>query len=48
MAIEIKITCDECGRTIQWDDVTYCFECMEKLKIALKKIKYDTLPKPTN
>ena len=32
MGIEIKITCDECGRTIHLDDATYCFECIEKAK----------------
>ena len=32
MGTEIKITCDECGRTIHLDDATYCFECIEKAK----------------
>lgn len=38
MAIEIKITCNECDRTIQLDDVTYCFECVEKLKIKIQEL----------
>ena len=32
MSIEIKVDCVECNRTIQLDDVVYCYECVEALK----------------
>lgn len=38
MGIEIKITCNECGRTILLDDVTYCYECIEKLKNKIQEL----------
>jgi len=32
----IKVSCQECGGTIQLDDVVYCFECFEKYDIFRK------------
>lgn len=54
MALDMKPTCEECGKVLDWEsdaficsfECTFCVDCAEKLEWTCSKCSGELVPRP--